>query len=120
METKTSETFLNTYLAAKARYFKPEDLPEVKAALSRVHSEDPGVVVNSIELKDPTVMLLISIFVGCLGIDRFLLGSTVMGLLKLFTGGLFGILWIYDIITVGGRTRRQNLKKLLETVQFSS
>ncbi len=51
-------------------------------------------------MKNKTTALVLSIFVGELGIDRFYLGYTGIGLLKLFTAGCFGILWIIDIIQI--------------------
>ena len=47
--------------------------------------------------------LLLSIFLGTLGIDRFYLGKIGTGILKLITFGGFGIWWIIDIIlTIAG------------------
>lgn len=51
-------------------------------------------------MKDKTIALLLSIFCGGLGIDRFYLGYTGMGILKLLTGGCVGVLWIIDIINI--------------------
>ena len=51
-------------------------------------------------MKNKTTALILSIFVGELGIDRFYLGYIGIGLLKLFTAGCFGILWIIDIIQI--------------------
>ena len=44
--------------------------------------------------------LLLSIFLGGFGVDRFYLGYIGMGILKLLTGGVFGILYIIDIIMI--------------------
>ncbi|HWM17789.1 MAG TPA: TM2 domain-containing protein [Microbacterium sp.] len=47
--------------------------------------------------------LLLAIFLGELGIDRFYLGKVGTGILKLITFGGFGIWWLIDIIlTIAG------------------
>ena len=51
-------------------------------------------------MKSKTTALILSVLVGGLGIDRFYLGYTGMGILKLLTGGCFGILYIIDIINI--------------------
>lgn len=51
-------------------------------------------------MKNKTTALLLSIFLGGLGIDRFYLEHTGLGILKLLTGGCFGILWLIDIILI--------------------
>lgn len=48
--------------------------------------------------KSRTVALILCIFLGYFGIHRFYLGQTGMGLLYLFTVGLFGIGWVVDIV----------------------
>jgi hypothetical protein len=56
--------------------------------------EMPGVFSD----KDWLVTILISFFLGTLGIDRFYLGYTGLGILKLITLGLCGIWWLIDLI----------------------
>ena len=51
-------------------------------------------------MKNKTTALILSVLVGGLGVDRFYLGYTGMGVLKLLTGGCFGILYIIDIINI--------------------
>ncbi|HYH75110.1 MAG TPA: TM2 domain-containing protein [Candidatus Saccharimonadales bacterium] len=44
--------------------------------------------------------LILSIFVGSLGVDRFYLGRIGTGILKLITLGGFGIWWLIDLILI--------------------
>ncbi len=52
------------------------------------------------EKKQFMTALLLSIFLGGLGIDRFYLGYTVLGVVKLLTGGGCGIWWLIDLILI--------------------
>ena len=51
-------------------------------------------------MKSKTTALLLSIFLGGLGVDRFYLGYTGIGILKLLSAGCFGILTIIDVIMI--------------------
>ena len=68
-------------------------------------------VIQSIQYKDPTTLLIISLFLGSLGVDRFMLGETGLGVAKLLTCGGMGIWTIIDWFTVMGRTREMNYTK---------
>jgi TM2 domain-containing membrane protein YozV len=50
--------------------------------------------------KKWSTALILSILLGGLGVDRFYLGYTLFGILKLITGGGLGIWWLIDIILI--------------------
>ena len=52
------------------------------------------------EQKDFLVALLLSIFLGQLGIDRFYMGYIGLGILKLVTFGGCGVWWLIDVILI--------------------
>ena len=49
---------------------------------------------------EKTTALIITIFLGELGVHRFMAGKIGTGILWLYTAGLCGIGWIYDIVQV--------------------
>ena len=55
---------------------------------------------GSSDQKSQTIALILSIFVGWLGVDRFYLGYIGLGILKLITIGGCGIWWLIDLILI--------------------
>lgn len=63
------------------------------------HVQIDPTEIGVLRRKRP-VALALAICFGWLGLDRFYLGRAGIGILKLLTAGLFGILWIVDIIMI--------------------
>lgn len=55
---------------------------------------------NNGESKSQLVALLLCIFVGVLGIHRFYLGYTGIGIIQLLTGGGLGVWTLIDLIMI--------------------
>jgi RNA polymerase subunit RPABC4/transcription elongation factor Spt4 len=59
-----------------------------------------GVRLISGESRDWIVTLILSLFVGEFGVDRFYTGYIGLGILKLLTFGGCGIWWLIDVILI--------------------
>lgn len=60
--------------------------------------------------KNPVLLYGFNIWLGFLGIDRFLVGDILAGVLKLITFGGFGLWVLIDYFLIGGRTRQKNIE----------
>ena len=103
---------VDMYIMTNQKYFPAEKIMYIKEKLSAM-DESKLMMLQTIELKDPTTILLVSIFLGSLGIDRFLLGDIGMGILKLLTCGVCGILTIIDWFTVSKKTKELNFNNIM-------
>lgn len=108
MEQQKAEMFI----ALNAKYFQSSKLGTVQDQLSRI-DDSKSIIVQSTEFKEPSTMLIVSIFVGHLGVDRFMLGQTGLGLVKLFTCGGMGIWTIIDWFTIQNLTKESNFEKFM-------
>ena len=95
---------VDMYLMANGKFFEGATIPMVRDNLMKL-DDSKFVVLQTLNLKDPTTG-------GSLGIDRFMLGDTGLGIAKLLTCGGLGIWAIVDWFMVMPRTRELNLQKL--------
>ena len=102
----------NLLLSTYGKYFPEERFADVKTILESM-SEDKQAALAMAGFKDPTITLIISLLGGGLGIDRFYIGDTGLGVAKLLTCGGLGIWSIIDWFLIMGAFREKNFQKLL-------
>lgn len=103
---------LDMYIMTNHKYFPTEKIMYLKDRLKTLDDEK-FFLISTVELKDPTTMLLVSVLLGTLGIDRFMIGDMGMGVLKLLTGGVCGILTIIDWFLISDKTKELNFNKVI-------
>lgn len=112
-----NDQYIAGWLASHAKYFDSAALPYIEQALYEMDDRN-YIALNSIQLNEPSMVFVVSLLVGGLGIDRFIIGDVGMGILKLFTGGCFGVLTIVDWFRIMGRTRTKNYDRFMEFVAY--
>lgn len=103
---------VDMYIMTNQKYFPAEKIMYIKEKLAAM-DENKFAMISTIEMKDPTTILLVSIFLGSLGVDRFMLGDIGMGILKLLTCGVCGILTIIDWFTISKKTKELNFNNVM-------
>lgn len=104
------ERKVDLFLMTKGKYFKSHHLMEIRERLLQM--DDSRGVIQTMQFHDPVLLLVVSILVGALGVDRFMIGDTGLGVLKLITCGGLGIWAIVDWFLIMDLTREKNMEKL--------
>jgi len=112
MEEFIMNNKIDMWLMSHSGYFKPEHMPVIQEELSRLPEDKLGLLL-SLQLKNPTTIMLFSIFIGELGVDRFMLGDIGLGVIKLLTFGGCLIWWIIDIFLVPNKAKEKNFQELM-------
>lgn len=106
---------VDMYLMTNAKYFESHQIPYLRDKLLAM-DDSKYIVLHSLNLKDPTMILIISILIGGLGIDRFIIGDVGLGIGKLLTCGGLGIWTIVDWFLIMGRTREVNFLSMQQAL----
>ncbi len=106
---------IDLFIMTNQKYFPAEKIIFIKEKLRTIDDEKFSLV-SAMDFKEPTTLLLVSLFLGGLGIDRFMLGDTGMGILKLLTGGCCGILTIVDWFTITKKAKEVNFNKFMTLI----
>lgn len=87
-------------------------IPSVRTRLENTDISESEILALQSQMKDPLLSILLSIFIGTLGVDRFYIGDVGLGVGKLLTGGGCGIWWLIDIFLIVDATKQKNLELL--------
>ncbi len=104
---------VNALMFALGKNIPQERVYELQQALISAPDERYGILA-AYPAKDPVVVTLMSVFLGTMGIDRFMIGDIGLGLLKLFTFGVCGIMWFVDLFLVGKRAKEKNFAEIMQ------
>jgi len=102
---------VDMFIMSNAKFFESHQINVIRDRLIAIDDSN-WAMISTIQLKDPTTSLIISILAGSLGIDRFMIGDTGLGVGKLLTCGGLGIWAIIDWFMIQGATREKNMQKI--------
>ena len=103
---------VDMFIMTNQKYFPAEKIMFLKEKLCTT-TETKFSMISCMDFKDPTTMLLISLFLGSLGVDRFMMKETGMGVLKLLTCGCCGIMTIIDWFSISAKAKEKNFTELM-------
>ena len=99
--------FTDSFLSANTANFPSEQLPSLRQRLSQLDDSQANQVIAAANIKNPTTALILSIFLGSFGVDRFYIGNTGLGIGKLLATLLLPIItfgfslfftWIWIVV----------------------
>ena len=101
----------DAFILANNKFFRDYQISTIRNLLLNT-DDSKWPLVQSMQFKDPTMSLILSILVGTLGIDRFFIGDIGLGIGKLITCGGGGIWTVIDWFFIMGATKDKNQQKL--------
>ncbi len=102
---------VDMFIMSNGKFFEGHQMNMIRERLLAL-DDSKWAMLSTIQLKDPTTSLIISILAGSLGIDRFMIGDTGLGVGKLLTCGGLGIWAIIDLFMIQKATREKNMQKI--------
>jgi TM2 domain-containing membrane protein YozV len=96
---------------SNSKFFESHSLHVIRERLL-VIDDSKWALISTVQLKDPTTSLIVSILAGSMGIDRFMIGDVGLGIGKLLTCGGLGIWTIIDWFMIQKSTREKNMQKI--------
>lgn len=106
---------VDMFILSNGKFFESHQVPQIRERLLNL-DDSKWALVQTLQFKDPTISLIISLLGGSLGIDRFFIGDTGLGVGKLLTCGGLGIWAIVDWFLIMDATREKNMMKLQQVL----
>lgn len=106
---------VDLFIMTNNKFFESYQVPHIRQKLLNA-DESKWDIIQTLQFKDPTTCLIISLLGGALGIDRFYIGDTGLGVAKLITCGGLGIWTIIDLFLIMGAAREKNISKLQQVI----
>jgi len=106
---------VDMFIMTNSKFFESHQMTFIREQLINM-DETKWPIVSTMQFKDPTTSIIVSILAGGIGIDRFMIGDTGLGVGKLLTCGGLGIWTIIDWFMIQGATREKNMQKLQQVM----
>lgn len=106
---------VDMFIMTNGKFFESHQVGQIRDRLIAL-DDTKWASIQTLQFKDPTVSLIVSLLGGSLGIDRFLIGDTGLGVGKLLTCGGLGVWAIIDWFMIMGATREKNMLKLQQAL----
>lgn len=103
---------VDMFLMSKGKYFPVNRIQYLRERLLEMDSSKE-ILLSSLSFKDPTIILIISIIVGYLGVDRIFIGNVGLGIIKLLTCGGFGVWTLVDWFLIMDATKESNFELIV-------
>ncbi|WP_395061768.1 TM2 domain-containing protein [Flavobacterium sp.] len=100
---------VDMFMIANSKYFESHHLNAIREKLLQL-DDSKWPVVQTMQFKSPDTTQLLSIMGGQLGMDRFFIGDTGLGIAKLLTCGGFYIWTIIDWFSISSAAREKNME----------
>lgn len=106
---------VDMFIMTNSKFFESHQIVQIRDRLISL-DDSKWSVLQTMQFKDPTTSLIISIVAGGLAIDRFYIGDTGLGIAKLLTCGGLGVWVIVDWFIIMGATREKNFTKIQQAL----
>lgn len=107
---------VDSFIISAAKYFPEEQIITLRSMLEAA-DDSTWIRISTLQFKDPTITLIVSLLGGSLGIDRFYIGDMGLGIAKLLTCGGVGIWTIVDWFLIMKTVREKNFQKIVSILQ---